>query len=311
MKGLSSNIVLFALCAACSSAGPSGDGGAGSGGGGDADGGAITDAGTDSGTQLTSDAGMLECRDALPLRCGDRLSHSTEVEGQPNLWNGYNPSARYEGGRETVYAFHSDESCLVSMQLSELEADIDLFVMSECDPITCTEVSSTPLDLQTNEGVAFQSEAKRDYAVAVDGYSESSGSYVLTVDCLCTDADISLANDEWLLRVNRRWNGDPTAVTSPSAPLPQDDYEPVTDGPSYEILLGGNWRVALIGEERLQGELTTEPGEELTYDITTGTSAGGRLVIWADASGLQAELTMYGSGVPIVSSERGPLIPKP
>lgn len=309
-------MLLLALGAACSSNDPSSGGGAGSGagdGGGDADGGAILDAGTDAGPYPTIDASVLECRDALPLRCGDRLSHSTEVEGQPNLWSGYNPSARYEGGREAVYAFHSDERCQVSMQLSELDADIDLFVMSECDPITATEVSSTPLDLQTNEAVAFQSEPARDYVVVVDGYSESSGSYVLTVDCLCTDSDsgIDLSDGEWLLRVNRRWNGDPTSVTSPAAPLPQEDYEPVSDGPSYEILLGGHLRLASIGDEPFEGELTTEPDQELTYELTTGTLAGGRLVIRADASGLQAELTMYGSGVPIASSERGPLIPKP
>jgi hypothetical protein len=39
----------------------------------------------------------------------------------------------------------------------------------------------------------------------------------------------------------------------------------------------------------------------------SGTFAGGRLVIWSGTSGLQAELTLYGSGVPIFSSERGAL----
>jgi len=43
-------------------------------------------------------------------------------------------------------------------------------------------------------------------------------------------------------------------------------------------------------------------------NITKDTFAGGRFVVWAADVGLQAELTIYGSGVPIVSSERGPLV---
>jgi hypothetical protein len=315
MKVLSNSIMLLALCAACSSD-PSGGASAGSGagaggGGGDGDGGVIADAGTDAGTHPTIDASMLECRDALPLRCGDRLSHNTEVEGQPNLWGGYNPSARVEQGRETVYAFQSDERCQVSMQLSELDADIDLFVMTECDPSSCFQYSSTPLDIQSNEAIGFQAEPGRDYVVAVDGNGESSGSYVLTVGCLCSESDVSLANGEWLLRVNRRWNGDPTGVESPSTPLPEEDYEPITAAPTYNVGLGLNWSFVAIGNEPISGPLTPESGERFTYDLTSGTSAGGRFVIWANDSGLQAELTIYGSGVPIASSERGPLTPKP
>jgi hypothetical protein len=41
-----------------------------------------------------------------------------------------------------------------------------------------------------------------------------------------------------------------------------------------------------------------------TYELTGGTMAGGRFVI----SGGRAELTIYGSGVPIVESERGTLV---
>jgi hypothetical protein len=257
------------------------------------------------------DATAFECRDALPLGCGDQLRHSTISEGQPDLWGAYSCTARGESGPETVYAFRTDERCQVTARLSELEDDIDLFVMDECDPFASLKCSSAPLDLQTQELVRFQAEAGRDYVVAVDGYSGASGSYALSVNCLCGDSAVDLADGEWLLQVNRRWNGDLTGIDSSSTPLPQEDYEPTSDGTSYVVRLARDWFEASIGDEPLLGELTTEPGDKLTYEITTGTTAGGRLVIWTDASGLQAELTIYGSGVPIVSSERGPLVPQP
>jgi hypothetical protein len=39
------------------------------------------------------------------------------------------------------------------------------------------------------------------------------------------------------------------------------------------------------------------------------TFAGGRFAVWPGQTSLQAELTIYGSGVPIVSSEREALTP--
>jgi len=302
VRGLSVSCVLLVLCMGCScnEAGvPIADASTHDASTGDA-------GNADSGAR---DAAALECRDALPLRCGDHLRHDTLVEGQPNLWRSYACTARLESGPETVYAFQSDERCQVSMRLSELENDINLFVLDECDPFGSTQCSSTPLDLQTQELIGFQAEAGRGYVVAVDGYSGSSGSYALSVNCLCSD--IELADGEWRLRVNRRWNGDLTGVTSPATPLPQEDYEAVSDGTTYVVRLDRRWFTVSIGDEPLLGELTTEPGDKLTYELTTGTTAGGRFVIWADGSGLQAELTMYGSGVPIVSSERGALVPQP
>jgi len=54
----------------------------------------------------------------------------------------------------------------------------------------------------------------------------------------------------------------------------------------------------------IEGTLVgTRPGES-RYALDKGTFAGGRLLI----SGDRAELTIFGSGVPIVGSERGSLV---
>jgi hypothetical protein len=47
-------------------------------------------------------------------------------------------------------------------------------------------------------------------------------------------------------------------------------------------------------------------GEEYKlYELDEGTFAGGRFIVWIIDNSFEAELTIYGSGVPIVKSERG------
>ncbi|RJO63787.1 MAG: hypothetical protein C4523_19460 [Myxococcales bacterium] len=125
------------------------------------------------------------CADALALECGDRLAHSTVVQGRPNEWFGYGCSARAESGRETIYAFQTDEDCQVEVRLTNLVADIDLFLLSDCNPFTCEDFSSTPLGIQDVETVSFETEAGQRRFVVVDGYAEDEGDYTIEVDCAC------------------------------------------------------------------------------------------------------------------------------
>jgi hypothetical protein len=141
------------------------------------------------------------CEVALPLRCGDRLAHSTTIQGQPNQWYGYNCTQRWEGGRETIYHFSSDQDCTVDVRLVDLTTDLDVFLV-ECDPGSCggcasyfdeegwvnaVECSSVPLDLQDSfvEAVSFNVVAGQGRAVVVDGYDYSEGTYTIEVDCAC------------------------------------------------------------------------------------------------------------------------------
>lgn len=78
---------------------------------------------------------------ALPLRCGDRLAHSTTVQGQPNHWEGYTCTQRWESGRETVYRFSSEEDCTVDVRLVDLTTDLDI-LLAECDPGACDDCAS-------------------------------------------------------------------------------------------------------------------------------------------------------------------------
>lgn len=126
------------------------------------------------------------CGGALPIACGDRLNHSTTSQGRANVWSGYNLTARGESGRETVYTFSSTAECTVTANLDNLTTDLDLLLLSACDPIRSNAMaSSTPLDLQTVETVSWTSAPGQTFYVVVDGYAGAEGSYTISVDCAC------------------------------------------------------------------------------------------------------------------------------
>jgi hypothetical protein len=91
--------------------------------------------------------------------------------------------------------------------------------------------------LQDNFGgerLTFDAQPEQTLLMVVDGYSRSTGSYQLGIDCLCGPTATQIAEGAWRLQVSRRWNGD-SAITTPSAPLDEADYQPVEDGPVYEV----------------------------------------------------------------------------
>ncbi|MBN1948002.1 MAG: hypothetical protein JW797_20205 [Bradymonadales bacterium] len=251
------------------------------------------------------------CRDFPPLGCGARAQDSTSLNGRLNEWDGYNCTARAESGPEVTYAFRPDEPCQIVVRLTDLEVDLDLLLLPECDAWSCTAASSTPMDIQTIETVSFQSQAEQIHYIVVDGYDGASGRYTIQTDCLCGSLEPDFADGEWVMQVDRRWNGELGDIQLPTDPLEEEDYEPVEDGASYTVLVSGGWEFVSIGDTPLVGRLTATTSGYLWYDITDGAFAGGRFLVWVGEAGLQAELTLYGSGLPIVASERGALVSVP
>ena len=93
--------------------------------------------------------------------------------------------------------------------------------------------------------------------------------------------------------------------------MEESEYRPISKGSTYPILVSGRGaRVEIEGKKRtavhppVKG-LRSSPTEPVIYDLDDGTFSGGRLVVWSGKHGLQGELTIYGSGVYIISSERG------
>ena len=254
------------------------------------------------------------CHASVPLRCGDRIRGGTAAVGVPDEWNGYDCSARLESGPESLLAIGTDRDCQVALRLADLDADLDLFVLESCDPFTCSANSSLPRDIQDIRGVEsveiFQKSGQFRF-VAVDGYDDAAGAFTLEADCLCGSGAAGFGDGSWQMKVDRRWNHAPTSGQFPLDLLDEKDYEPVEDGPTYRVVVSDGWRHVSVGSEPLLGESQPDTDGSLWYDLSEGTFAGGRFRIWTTPNGLQAERTLYGSGVPIVISERGSLTPIP
>jgi hypothetical protein len=250
------------------------------------------------------------CHESVPVQCGDRVHGDTAAIGVLDEWNGYNCSARAESGPEALFVLGTSRDCRVALRLADLEVDLDLFVLDSCDPFTCVANSSLPQDIQDIRGIestVFDQVAGQFRFLSVDGYANASGTFTLETDCLCGDGAAVFGDGSWQMKVDRRWNNASDSPGSPFDPLDEKDFIQVQDGDTYPVEVSDAWRHVSVGNEPLSGISTPDKTGALAYELNSGTFAGGRFRIWVGPSGLQAERTLYGSGVPIVSSERGPL----
>ncbi|NJL28936.1 MAG: hypothetical protein HC897_14125 [Thermoanaerobaculia bacterium] len=81
----------------------------------------------------------------------------------------------------------------------------------------------------------------------------------------------------------------------------------MSEGRKLRIVISDGGQKVAIPEEGIRGRRVGEPAAAAVFDLDEGTFAGGRFVVWGGPAGLEAELTVFGSGVPILSSERGTL----
>jgi hypothetical protein len=124
---------------------------------------------------LAMDAAVVGCEYPLPLRCGDRLNHSTLVQGRADVWKMYGCTQRLMSGREAIYVIQSSTARQVSVRLSNLTADLDIFLLQGCSFMSC--------DGLYGSNATFIAEAGQAKYLVVDGYSGAAGSYTLEVDC--------------------------------------------------------------------------------------------------------------------------------
>lgn len=130
---------------------------------------------------VETDTAGSSCEIPIPLRCGDRLNHSTLVQGRPDAWSTYGCTARWMSGRESLYAFQADSARTVTVRLKNATADLMLLPMRTCAMMSC---ANTPGSSQS-----FTVEAGSTHYLVVDGYDGAEGSYTLEVDCTnSTDA---------------------------------------------------------------------------------------------------------------------------
>ena len=91
--------------------------------------------------------------------------------------------------------------------------------------------------------------------------------------------------------------------------LQENDYQATNEGAQYHVTLSEDGQMVTIEPGSIRGQRINDGDESRLYELTEGLFAGGRFVVWVQNDGFQAELTIYGSGIPIVKSERGNLRP--
>ena len=141
-----------------------------------------------------------------------------------------------------------------------------------------------------------------------------SCSSLLMVSCDAAESDDEYADNLSLLDGNSFMLEVDRILEMPDVQLPIDDlqesdYIKVNKDTQYHVTFAEDGNMVTIEPGSISGQKTNDGGESRIYELDEGVFAGGRFVIWMNNDSFEAELTIYGSGVPIVQSERGYLVP--
>ncbi len=130
-----------------------------------------------------SASGGLSCEDAAEIKCGDNIFDANYAStGGMNHEDDYcGNNSHVWTGKEMVYEFVSTLTGEVTITLSGLTADLDLFILEDCNPSYCVDEST---NANTNdETVTFHVNEGEHYIIVVDGYNFSESTYWLSIVC--------------------------------------------------------------------------------------------------------------------------------
>jgi hypothetical protein len=122
------------------------------------------------------------CVDAMSLGCGDTDSWTNAAISATNNIDEYSCSPWDESGPEYTYVFRPEATEEVEVCLSNLNQDLDIFVVSDvsggCDGNNCIDYG--------HNCVTFDATAGESYYLVVDGYQGAQSSYDIEVTCAST-----------------------------------------------------------------------------------------------------------------------------
>jgi hypothetical protein len=119
-------------------------------------------------------------------------------------------------------------------------------------------------------------------------------------------ADFSMLNGStFILKVNRISAG--SQVQFPHDSLMESDYKTSDENIQHEVSFSEDGQTVSITPGPVTGVKTRDNAVCKYFELSGGIFAGGRFLIWISDDGFEAEFTVYGSGVPIIRSERGDL----
>ena len=117
-----------------------------------------------------------------------------------------------------------------------------------------------------------------------------------------------LKDGDFTLRVEARL-ATTEGIQFPHDPIPSAGYEPAK-GEVLLIRFSENGLRVALPDKKITGVVDVSGSTKRVYSLSDGLFAGGSLTIEKSSQGLVATFTVFGSGEPVLSSKRGPLIPK-
>jgi len=131
----------------------------------------------------------LDCTDAIHIGCNPAITVSGDTTGKPNNVNSYTGVTWDESGPEDIYTVEPDGIGDIYAILTMLSADLDVFLLDECD-------ETTTLGFGSNTAHVFNADTGT-YYIVVDGYDGAEGSYDLTIHMSCSATSTPTPTGTW------------------------------------------------------------------------------------------------------------------
>jgi hypothetical protein len=151
------------------------------------------------------------------------------------------------------------------------------------------------------------------------GFECSMGQWRVFMDGVCGKPNpptipLPLSNAKFVLRPDRMCNRDRAGQFPPSQPLDEAIYHVVGDSATttFSVSFSADAKTVTLVDPYsdasagvIQGTLSSTSAAFRTYQLHAW--AGGLFTVWTQDNPLVGEVIKYGSGVPVVSCERGTL----
>lgn len=195
------------------------------------------------------------CEPTGPLRCGDVLDVSNDGPGSVRRTHRYGCVDFTYSGPEQVWSLELGSGGPVTLSMTGLSADLDLFVTDSvaCDGTGCVGASSNPDG--ADEQVDFVAAAGVPYTVIVDGWEGAVSGLHLEVTCDDDAPPPPQPHTGDVRETGGRDTGDPDDGEPPTDPTgPKGDETHVSlGGCSCDTAGGGAWwlvAAALVARRR-------------------------------------------------------------
>ena len=131
--------------------------------------------------KLEVSCGDLDCNNVVALSCGQTFNYNNSLgDDNVSLYGCGNVLNVENNGNEVVHSFTVTQTGQVDIYLTGLNANLELFLLTNCDRGDCVKFSTNPGT--TDEHISAYLQAGT-YNVVVDGFNGASSNYQLLVDC--------------------------------------------------------------------------------------------------------------------------------